>query len=129
MMTTRLIKVIKVFSVESYDNEYIRSVCTEFTDWMEVSDKEFEKLRAQLEFANQYRYILNHDFTLLIIEATNDNSLEQILQSVERLQNSITEQKRKEEEKKAALAAQRAAKSVEKKKKQLEKLKQELGEQ
>lgn len=130
----RRIKIIKIYETERYDYENTETTRTiaDGIDWHEVDDKRVDEIRDLISFANQYRYKLNADYYLQMIEEVAPATVEVHLEKAKALYDQHLEQLRKQREKeeKARLAKEekRRATELERKRKQLEKLQKELQE-
>lgn len=129
------IKIIKILNITNYDlDDSVETniQVTDGIDWHEVDDKRYKEIIDLVNFANSYRYKLNVDYELKIIEEVSPESVEVYLEKAKALRIELEEKKRKDAEKyekaKIAREEKRKATEIERKRKQLEKLQQELSE-
>lgn len=130
----RRIKIVKIYETErcDYENTETTRTVTEGIDWHEVDDKRVEEIRKLVGFANQYRWQLNADYYLQMIEEVAPASVEVHLERAKVLydqhQEKLRKQQEKEEKARVAREEKRKATELERKRKQLEKLQKELQE-
>lgn len=127
------IKILKIVNKTNYDlDEHIETSTSvaDGIDWHEVDDKRYKEIIDLVSFANRYRYELNADFELKIIEEVTPATVELHLEKVKVFREELEQKKRKqaEKEEKARLAREEKRKltDIERKKKQLAKLQEEL---
>ena len=130
MKRIKIIKILNKTDYDNYDNPQTITEMTEGIDWHEVDDNRYKEIMGLVHFANQYRYQLNTDFELKIIEEVFPESVEAYLEKAKALQLLVEEknrkQKEKEEKTRVAREEKRKATEVERKRKQIEKLQKEL---
>lgn len=120
------LKIIKVFSTFDHYGDYDNTALTDgVKNWMEVDDKEYHRISRAVSDANIY---VKGDFRYVLIQAKDDNFIDEIQENAMAFVKEIEDRRAKEEKVREDAKAKRAATALVRKQKQLEKLKKELGD-